>query len=51
MEDAWKDFIVGFCKVDIVCWHGEPNWLGWLILGVGAIVIVLVALQVWLSRL
>lgn len=21
-----------FCKVEFVCYQGEPNWLGWLIL-------------------
>ena len=22
-----------FCKVQFLCYDGEPNWLGWLILG------------------
>ena len=25
-------FFSSFCKVDFVCYQGEPNWLGWLIL-------------------
>ena len=25
-------FINGFCKVEFLCYQGEPNWLGWLIL-------------------
>ena len=25
-------FINGFCKVEFLCYLGEPNWLGWLIL-------------------
>ena len=25
-------FIPGFCKVEFLCYAGEPNWLGWVIL-------------------
>lgn len=25
-------FFSSFCKVEFVCYEGEPNWLGWLIL-------------------
>jgi hypothetical protein len=28
----WNDFINEFCKVEFLCFSGEPNWLGWLIL-------------------
>jgi len=35
----WNEFIAWYCKVDVVCWAGKPNWLGWLVmvLGVGYI--------------
>jgi len=28
-------FITGFCKVEFLCYQGEPNWLGWGLLGIG----------------
>ena len=28
MGEEWNNFITGFCKVELLCWHGEPNWLG-----------------------
>lgn len=31
--EAWDSIIIGFCKVEFLCYQGEPNWLGWLILG------------------
>ena len=36
----WNDFVIGYCKVDVVCWAGEPNWLGWLILIFGVLYIL-----------
>ena len=27
-----NSFFSSFCKVEFVCYQGEPNWLGWLIL-------------------
>jgi len=43
MGEFWEKFLFGFCKVDAVCWQGDPNWLGWIILFiVGAIVAVIV---------
>ena len=27
------DLYFQFCKVEFLCYQGEPNWLGWLILG------------------
>jgi hypothetical protein len=34
--------------VDAVCYNGEPNWLGWIVLGVGAWVIMNIALRIWI---
>jgi len=31
----WNEFIAWYCKVDVVCWAGKPNWLGWLVMVVG----------------
>ena len=32
MGEYWDRFIFGFCKVEFVCWQGEPNWLGWMVI-------------------
>jgi hypothetical protein len=31
--------IDSFCKVEFLCYAGEPNWLGWLVLFFFALVI------------
>jgi len=28
----WELFVTEFCKVQFLCYHGEPNWLGWVVL-------------------
>jgi hypothetical protein len=38
MGELWNKFIFHFCKVDFVCWNGEPNWLGWILIGIGVVV-------------
>jgi hypothetical protein len=30
----WDSFIIRFCKVDVMCFEGEPNWLGILVLAI-----------------
>ena len=35
----WNNFINGYCKVDFLCYEGEPNWLGWFNLIVLGIII------------
>jgi len=46
-------FYDGFCKVEFLCYLGEPNWLGWMVIGIGigigAIVIGIVLLGILLS--
>jgi hypothetical protein len=32
MGEYWDRFIFGFCKVEFLCWQGEPNWLGFMVL-------------------
>lgn len=32
MAELWNSVIFNFCKVDFLCWNGEPNWLGWIVL-------------------
>ena len=37
LDFFWNTFVPGFCKVEFLCYDAEPNWLGWLILGIGGI--------------
>lgn len=29
----WAAFLNEFCKVQFVCYEGNPNWLGWIFIG------------------
>jgi len=40
MEEFFAKFITGFCKVQFLCYEGAPNWLGWGVLGIGALVLI-----------
>ena len=46
MTSFWQSFLVEFCKVQAVCWQGDPNWLGWIAIAVGALVAIWVLLIV-----
>ena len=35
-----NSFYQAFCKVQAVCYLGEPNWLGWLIIGIAVVLIL-----------
>jgi hypothetical protein len=49
--EFWHAFLFHYCKVDFVCWHSEPNWLGWIFVGVSGIsVLLLVGLVVELCK-
>ena len=37
-------FIGGVCKVEFLCYAGEPNWLGWVFLVGGGILALFLAL-------
>jgi MFS family permease len=39
-EEVWNWFLDEFCKVDAVCYGGEPNWLGWVVIIFAASIIV-----------
>ena len=32
MTDFFDKFILSFCKVEFLCYSGDPNWLGWIFL-------------------
>lgn len=33
LDRYWVKFINGYCKVDFLCYNGNPNWLGWIPIG------------------
>jgi hypothetical protein len=39
----WDSFIDGFCKVEFLCYAGDPNWLGWIVLLFGGLVALVAA--------
>ena len=39
MNNIWNAFKVGFCKVEFLCYAREPNWLGWIIIGICGVVV------------
>jgi len=47
MSEYLKSFLVGFCKVEAVCFEGDPNWLGWILIGILVIVLVIVLIIIW----
>lgn len=47
IAENWQSFIEAFCKVEFLCFQKEPNWLGWAIIGMGAFVVVKLAIEVW----
>ena len=40
MELINGGFIESFCKVEFLCYQGDPNWLGWMVLGVFGLVVI-----------
>ena len=42
--ELWNYFIVGFCKVNFLCYAREPNWLGWAVIGFGGLVVFSIVL-------
>lgn len=34
LAELWGNFIAGFCKVQFLCYGGEPNWLGWIVIAI-----------------
>jgi hypothetical protein len=51
MRELWDKFIFEFCKVEFTCWNGEPNWLGWMLIGVGALILLGISLAILVAVL
>ena len=49
VEAAWHSFLGSFCKVGVICYQGEPNWLGWTVVIVGGILAVTTVLSLFLG--
>jgi hypothetical protein len=32
IKQSFNTLFNSFCKVEFLCYAGEPNWLGWLVL-------------------
>ena len=48
--DETFDFVNRFCKVDFVCYAGNPNWLGYIILVFPFIYLGLIWLKLWWKK-
>lgn len=42
---VWTDFVTAFCEVEFLCHSGDPNWLGWLLIGWGGLILVSLVLS------
>jgi drug/metabolite transporter (DMT)-like permease len=47
----WDSFLNGFCKVSFVCWNGNPNWLGWILVGLLGVLLGVICFLLWISLL
>jgi hypothetical protein len=45
---VWDPFVAGFCKVQFLCYQGDPNWLGWIVIGVGGPMVLYILLLIFL---
>lgn len=43
----WNKFLSEFCKVECLCWNGDPNWLGWGVIGFGVFMAVMIILGIF----
>ena len=43
----WDSFIRGFCKVEFLCYAGDPNWLGWMVMAGPVLIPVLLIVLVF----
>ena len=50
MGEFWDKFVYEFCKVQFLCYEWEINWLGWIVLVVGTLIIVSVILTIAFSN-
>jgi len=51
MNEFMELFYEKFCEVEFLCHQGEPNWLGWIAIGIGAWVGLLLLVTLFFSIL
>jgi hypothetical protein len=51
MREFWDKFIFEFCKVEFACWNGDPNWLGWILIGIGGLILLGISLAILVAVL
>ncbi len=47
MAGYWNEFLFRFCKVGFLCWQGEPNWLGLIVLGFAGLIVLYILLLIF----
>ncbi len=45
MGEYWDTFLVQFCKVELACWDGDPNWLGWILIVIAGWILFMVGIS------
>lgn len=51
MGELWGDFIFLVCKVEFACSKGEPDWLGWILMGFGVYLTAVIVFRIWLWKI
>jgi len=51
LNELWASFLTGFCKVDLVCYNWEPNWLGSALIGIVGLSVLYYAMYIFDSYL
>ena len=43
----WEKILNGLCRIETVCWYGEPNWIGYFLLGAAALISIPIILFIF----
>jgi len=36
----WQAFIKSYCTAQFLCYHGEPHWMGWVVMVGGSLLVL-----------
>ncbi len=42
--EGWDKIVFEICKVESLCWKGDPDWLAWSIIASGAFILFIMLL-------
>jgi hypothetical protein len=42
--EGWDKIVFEFCKVEFLCWKGDPDWLAWSIIANSAFILFIMLL-------